>query len=602
MAVRSNSNNLLLQLYDLFDRREKIELFGLFLLTLSVAFLEVFGVAIIFPFIEIISQPSIIYERPILQYLYKTLPINSEREFILWFALGLIGFIIVKNIYMMAFIYIQQHYLTAKRVQLVTLLFQDYLRRPYEFHLNNNTALLWRNLNQVDGIVVGVLQPFFIMLTSLLTIISVVVFLLYIDAFLTIYMAVFIGFTGWFVYYVLAGRIKKNGELNFEYTGICSKIVLESFNGIKEIKVIAREAIFATNYAKSSRLHGHLRRDLQVLNYLPSRMLEVIMFVAILFMVFYLFLQESNILSVLPIISVYCAASFRLIGAVNVVVGSFHSFKFNHILQETVCIDLLEAKSRSISYDFDMPTANIADIKDKITLDEVSYRFVGAERDAINRLSVTIHKGSSIAFVGTSGAGKSTLVNLLLGLLVPDSGSIQADGRDIQDNMVGWRKRIGFVPQDIYLADDTLRSNIAFGIPDELIDENALWSAVRAAQLELVVEGLPQGLDTVIGENGMRISGGQRQRIAIARALYHNPSILVMDEATSALDGETEIEIIKAVDRLVGDKTIIVVAHRLSTVSKCHCVHFMMDGEIRDSGTLDELLERNSLFRKMAGV
>ncbi|WP_232225143.1 ABC transporter ATP-binding protein [Dactylococcopsis salina] len=241
-------------------------------------------------------------------------------------------------------------------------------------------------------------------------------------------------------------------------------------------------------------------------------------------------------------------------------------------------------------------------LKTQLRLDSVSYHYPNSEEQVLNQVSIEIPQGTSVGLIGSSGAGKTTLVDVILGLLQPTEGKVLVDGVDIQQGLRGWQNQIGYIPQSIYLCDDTLRGNIAFGIPEEEISDEQVWSAVRSAQLQELVERLPQGLDTVVGERGVRLSGGQRQRVGIARALYHNPQVLVMDEATAALDNETEAGIMEAVEKLSGEKTLIMIAHRLTTVKNCDCLYLMERGKVVDQGSYEELRDRNKNFMRMAKI
>jgi ATP-binding cassette subfamily C protein len=607
MSLGSNLTKIspyFFQILSLFNKREKFEMFGIFLLTMLVAMMEMVGVGMVFPFIGLITNPGIIHENSFLRFTYNILPVHSEWQFFIWFSFGFLAFIIIKNGFYAIVIFIEQNYLIGKRVHFTTLLYHDYMNRPYSFHLNNNSAMLFRNINQVDGIFSGILLPFSQIMTETLTIISIVCLLLYANIIVTLGAIVLAVIPGYFIQNILSGRFRKLGEENFKYIGITSKNILEGLNGIKELKVMDRWKLFCVNFAKDSLKLGNIRRDLQIMNQAPRLTLEVIMMMCFISVIVWLLWQNHAIgKDILPTIALFGAATFRLAPSVTKVISGFNQLEYSRILQNTICVDLIQAKSKNMKLEFDeIITDPKSELKHSIKLQQVSYRYQGSEHDAVRGISVEIPKGASVGLVGHSGSGKSTLIDIILGLLPPDNGIVSFDGRDIQQHMTEWKKCIGYVPQDIFLCDDTLRRNIAFGIPDQLIDEESVLKVVQISQLESVVEQLPDGLDTIIGERGVRLSGGERQRIAIARALYNDPDVLLMDEATSALDGETESEITKAIEKLKGNKTMIIIAHRLSTIKECDCVYFMQDGEIKDFGKFEDLLVKNLDYRKMAGL
>ncbi len=595
--------NLFIQFFSFFDTKEKFEFVGMLIFTLSIAIFEMVAVGVIFPFIGIISNPAVIYENRVLHYIYETLRVNSEHQFLIWCSLGLLGLIVIKNCYYTLFLYVQQSYLTDKRIQYVTLIYQYYLRKPYTFHVKNNSAILLRNLTQADGIVIGILQPFFQVLAEALTIVAITFLLLYTNPLLTLVAVTLVALTSWAIMRVFGVRIKKLGEEHFDLCGTSSKVMLGSFGGIKEIKVMNRAKLFAANFAQLFRKLGKVRRNMAVINQMPRLFLEVVVFSNMIFVILFFLLQNQNLSNVLPTIGLFCVAAFRFMGSSNKLISGFNQIRFHSVLQDTVFKDLLQAKINDIDYTFGGTSVISGDIfRDCIELDRVSYRYSETDRDAVCSVSAVISKGASVGFVGPSGAGKSTLVDIILGLLPPDNGTLLVDGKNIQEFMPEWLRSIGYIPQDIFLLDDTLKRNIAFGMPDDLIDESAVLRAVQSSKLDSVVRQLPKGLDSIVGERGVRLSGGEKQRVAIARALYYDPSVIVMDEATSSLDRETESEVTEAIERLKGGKTIIIIAHRLTTVKKCDCVYFMMNGQIIDSGRLEDLWEGNPQFRKMAGV
>ncbi|MEX0929736.1 MAG: ATP-binding cassette domain-containing protein, partial [Balneolales bacterium] len=314
-----------------------------------------------------------------------------------------------------------------------------------------------------------------------------------------------------------------------------------------------------------------------------------------------LVLQGRAVQSIIPILTLFAVAVVRLMPAFRDVVGNYTNIRFNIFAVDPVFDDLKELeRERSAIHLNGTRKPSPLTLKNSIKIEDLHYKYPNSEAQALNGIDLEIPKGSAIAFVGASGAGKTTIVDVLLGLLPPTRGVIKVDGRDIRTNLRAWQSNIGYIPQFIYLSDDTIKRNIAFGLEDDEIEDYKLDNAIKAAQLDRLVQNLPKGYNSVIGERGIMLSGGQRQRIGIARALYHNPEVLVMDEATSALDNVTEKYIIQALEKLRGDRTMIMIAHRLTTVRNCDVLYFMKDGVIEASGSHAELLERSSDFKLMA--
>ena len=589
----------------LFNRREKVQMFGIFLLMLISGFLEMVGLGMIFPFIGMVTNPKIIHENNLLDFFYDILSFQSVQNFLIAFGIALIFLLVIKNIYYFLSMFIQQNYLIRKRVQIGNLLYSGYLRSDYNFHLQHNSALLLRNTSVVDNIFAGGLQPLFLILSETVIVVFVLAMLLFTNYLITICAALFIIPLVWVIYSMFRVRLRGLGKESHKLMGLTSKAIPERFGAIKEVLVKNCQDYFSREYEENTKKLGIIRRDNFILTQTPRLVLEPIVAGSLILLIVFFILKGKVGSDVFPTIAMFATASFRLVVSATKIVTAMHTLDFNRVLEDTICKELklfIQNSEKDNLKEGKLVYTKKASFNSTIELRNISFRYSGGNNDAVRNVSLTINKGQSIAFVGASGAGKSTLIDIFLGLLSPYVGEICVDGENIFKCLSTWRSNIGYVPQDSFLRDDTLRHNIAFAIPDHIIDDKALRKALNAAQLSDFVETLPQGVNTIIGERGIRLSGGQRQRLNVARALYSDPNILVMDEATSALDGETEAEISRAVENLSGEKTIIIIAHRLSTVKKCDCVYFMVDGEIHDSGTLQELLQRNDKFNKVAGL
>ncbi|QUX97721.1 ABC transporter ATP-binding protein [Marinomonas sp. CT5] len=596
---------VLRQLLSAFSKKERVHLFLLLLLMMATGAVEALGISLIFPFIGIVTDPSIVHENKILNFLYQNLEFSNEKNFIIFIGCALGLFFIFKNFFYIGSQYIQQNYLIRKRVALTGTMFQGYMRSKYEFHLNNNSALLLRNINAVDGVFSGLLQPAFEIMSETIILIGIVFVLFMTDPVISLGAACFIAIPLLILNRFISRKLRMIGKENFRLMGVTSKLLLEGLNGVKEILVMNRQGFYARSFVESSKKLGFIRRDLIICNHVPRLVMEVILILGLISFVIYILVANLSIAQLIPTVSLFGVAAIRMLYSLNKIVVGGNNISFNQTLSATV----LEQLHR-----FDTPSDLESDEHDKnkrlqkidldkaIELKNLSFSYLQSEKEALKNISLSIKKGQSVAFVGPSGAGKSSLVDIVLGLLTPSKGEILIDGDSLQNEEVRekWQNSIGYIPQSIYLCDDTLRNNISFGVPADEIDEDAVEQAIEIAQLREVVNNLPNGLDTMMGERGVRLSGGQRQRVAIARALYHNPEIIIMDEATSALDNTTEAEFIEAINRMKKHKTLIIVAHRLTTIKNCDLIFVLQDGEVIGQGGLQELMSGNLPFQRLA--
>ncbi|MFN4194267.1 MAG: ABC transporter ATP-binding protein, partial [Thermosynechococcus sp.] len=394
-------------------------------------------------------------------------------------------------------------------------------------------------------------------------------------------------------------RLKQAGLQRVQYAQKVVQSINEALGGIKETKILGREQVFLDTYSENLLRDKRASLFQQIASQLPRSYFETIGVILLILILIFSLLQRGTTAQILPLVSLFAAAAFRLLPSANRLMANLGNIIFATASVDVLYHDLLEARTLE-SRQLPAVVGENDIFRDRLELIDVHYTYPNAPRPALCGVSLTIKQGEMVGLVGASGAGKTTLVDLILGLLEPCQGDIQVDGESIYTNLAKWQRQIGYIPQTIYLSDDTLRRNIAFGLPEAQIDEAALWRAVEAAQLAEFVAGLPAGLNTVVGERGVRLSGGQRQRVGIARALYHNPSVLIMDEATAALDNQTEAGVMDAIQALSGEKTIIMIAHRLSTVMECDRLYFMADGQVVAAGSYQELLQTSPDFRAMA--
>jgi len=588
----------------LFSGKEKFQLSLLFLLMFVTAFFEAIGIGMIFPFLAIVTNPELIYSNEILIFLYNTIEFKSKSNFIAFMGLGLFIIFILKNLIFFFSQFAQLTYLIHKRVEMTGKMFKGYMHSGYEHHLNANPAILLRNINSVDGVFSGFLQPLFEILSEFFILVGIVTVLFFSSWFVSLGALIFLVIPAWIGNRLVSRRLRNIGNLNFDLIAVTSKILLEGLNGIKEILVMKKQSYFADRYFVLAKKLNYVRRDMQLIGYTPKLITETFLVGSITLFVVTILFSKQSIYEFLPTLGLFAVAAQRMIMSLNKTVLGFQKLQFNQTLNNTIIgeLSLFEKRAIEDSLMRDQKSSS----KDKISsfnevkLKGLTFSYKTSKEPVLNNVSFEIRKGQSIGIVGASGAGKSTLMDILLGLLLPQKGAFIIDGIDLRELETEWASLIGYIPQSIYLRDDTLKSNIAFGLTEDKIDKAALEKAIRISQLKEVVDGLPMGLDTKIGERGVRLSGGQRQRIAIARALYHDPQIILMDEATSALDNQTEENFMKSIELLEGETTLVIIAHRLSTIEKCDVIYFMKEGIIDGYGTYNELMENNTSFLQIA--
>jgi len=432
-----------------------------------------------------------------------------------------------------------------------------------------------------------VLQSMLMVLSEFFVLFGITVLLLSVEPIGAVVVVVVLGVAGFIFYSVTRKHIGLWGKARQLHEGLRIQHLQQGLSGVKDVMLMGREESFRNEYNYHSNTSAHVSQRQTAFQQFPRLLLEILAITALGGLVFTMIAQGKTLEAILPTLGLFAAAAFRIMPSVSRVLVSLQTMRYavpvvNTLHGEVVQFsDMVHTKKDVV---------NSEPLKSEILLDNVIFVYPGTESECLKSINITILCGTTVGFIGGSGAGKSTMVDIILGLLAPTRGVVRVDGKDIQENIRSWQSQIGYVQQSIYLTDDSLRCNIAFGLGDEEIDEEAVLRAVRSAQLESFVNDLPDGLDTVVGERGVRLSGGQRQRIGIARALYHDPEVLVLDEATSALDTETERAVMGAVEALHGRKTVIIVAHRLSTVEHCDTLFRLDKGRLADIGTASDVL------------
>lgn len=568
----------------LFERDEKIGLALLFVSMAMGAAAETIGLGLVIPYIGLISDPSWSEKSRVLKWFTELNLFSSRQQFLLGFGLFIALFYVGKNTYLGLLNYSQNVFLFNKQAKLSKKILQIYLDQPYSFHLQRNSSELIINVNLISNVVQGVLTPLFAIIIESLVTAFIITALIAMSPGMAIFVSVSLGLVTFLFYQTFRKKLRNLGQEKHRLESLMHKWILQGLNGIKEVKVLGRESFFVDSYMASASEFVKSARFSASMSGLPRLLLEPVGVCGLVLLVSITIWNNSgDTAKTLPTLALLTLALNRLLPSLSKIVG--HMTVMRHCSGEVD--SLLEELSRLtdpklVKHSDLKPASNARpesiELKKEIELRNISFRYEGTDRDVLQNVSMSIKKGQSVGFVGPSGAGKSTLVDLILGLLKADSGTIEVDGRDIQSNIGAWQRSVGYIPQSIYLIDDSIRRNVAFGVLDKDINDESVWKALRASQLEEYVRSLPEGLDTKVGERGVRMSGGQRQRVGIARALYHDPVLLVLDEATSALDADTEREVTKAIESLAGERTLIVIAHRLSTIKKCNHVYKVEKG------------------------
>ncbi|MEE1255900.1 MAG: ABC transporter ATP-binding protein, partial [Lachnospiraceae bacterium] len=563
------------------DRRQKIQLVLLLFTILIGAIVELMGITLILPIVSIAMDPSVIDETWYLIIIRDTFGLYEVKEMLLFLASLLIGVYIFKNIYI-TYMYNAQYHFTYDNQRVLAIKLMDcYMHQKYQFHVSKNVAELQRNItNDVNGfytVVLNVLQ----FLTEISVCAFLVVSLMMEDVMATSMVAILVVIFVLFFARFFKKVLGKKGEQSRDLNALVNKWILQSFSGIKEIKVINAEQFFIDNYDKHYKESVSIKRQQSILTFIPRPIMETVCISGLLItLIIRLVMGDGDITAFIPTLSVFVMAAFRMLPAFNRITGYLGTIMFNLPSIHAVYDDLMEIEQ--LMKDKEQDKHDIAEItlNDAIRMEKLSFKYPENDKWILENVDLEIPKNTSVAFIGSSGAGKTTAADVILGLLEPQSGKVTIDGMDIKEHMHAWHSCIGYIPQTIYLMDDTIRANITFGVSEEEVDEERVRKALKEAQLDVFVDSLKEGLDTVIGDRGVKLSGGQRQRIGIARALYRNPKVLILDEATSALDNETEKEVMAAIDELHGTRTLIVIAHRLSTIKKCDRIYEVGNGKV----------------------
>jgi ABC-type multidrug transport system fused ATPase/permease subunit len=561
-------------------------LLGLMLISMA---LETLGIGLVFPILKLITKDNPASEYPTLEPWLDRLGNPDQGELVTLAMLAFLGITLIKVLFLGFLAWQQSNFALKVNTNLSLRLFTLYLRQPYAFHLQRNSAELIRNTMGQVGALVGAISSCMMIATESLVLFGILVLMYFVEPVGTFGVTTTFGLASWGFYRCTKKRINRWGEEYQHHEGLQIQYLQEGLGAAKDVKLLGREKEFIDRYQVRNLGRAQVSRKEGLLKVFPRFGLEFLTVTGITLIVFLMISQNKSMTSLVATLGLFTAATFRVMPSVNRLLSAIQSVRFtwpvvNNLHKEFCLVAEVKPQKKYPPLIF----------KKTLVLENVSFKYPSAEVLVLKEVCISIKQGESIGFIGSTGGGKSTLVDIILGLLVPVSGVIKIDGVDIQTNTRGWQDQIGYVPQTIFLTDDTIRRNVAFGLSGNQIQDAIIWNALRSAQLEQFVKNLPEGLDTRVGEGGVRLSGGQRQRVGIARALYQNPSVLVLDEATSSLDKTTEDDFMNAVCALKQDKTLIIVAHRLTTLKHCDYLFKVENGKIIEEDKSSILLSKKS--------
>lgn len=568
----------------IFNRKEKTIIIILFFAAIIGSLMECLGVGIFMPFVNILMDMSVVHTDPYMSAIYEKFQFDTTEKFLVLLSIGIIIIFVIKNIYLIIQKYAIYKFSYNTQMKISTRLLKAYMKEPYTFHLNKNISVLQRSMQEDANLFTTAVIHFMELIIEITVCVALGAYLLYISKSITVIIVVLLVFCVG-IFTMISRKFSKSlGKDSQIYKAKLFQWMNQALGGIKEIKVLNREDFFIDSYEKYYKMYAKGLRINRILAASPKYIVEMVSISGlILAVVFKMFYGRRDVVEFIPQLAAFAVAAFRLLPSVGRINEHVTNIMYALPSIELVYNDLKsveEEREKNIKEKKQVVSTDSVKLKEKLQIKNICYCYPGADYNVIENASFTVEKGKTIALIGESGAGKTTMVDILLGLLVPQIGKIKADGVDIFENMDEWHKNIGYIPQTIYLSDDTIRNNIAFGIKEEDINDEAVVEALEKAQLADFIDSLPHGVNTRVGDRGVRLSGGQRQRIGIARALYHDPDILVLDEATSALDNETEAAVMEAVESLQGIKTMIIIAHRLTTIKKADIIYEVKSGKV----------------------
>ena len=590
-------------LLSLLSPRDRINALILFALMLVGAVLEIAGLAAVPAFVSAVVDREAMLRLPLFGPILGSLTGDLDNaELVIWGAVALLAIFAIKNGFLGLNYWAQIRYVTNRRISISGRLMRAYMNAPYTFFLERNRSELLRNVDvEVVTVCNNVISTILELCTRVVILIAVLGFLLFVEPVITLAWIAFLGLIAVLAVRGVSGRLRRYGLIQQEHRMIFNQNLMQAFGGIKEIRTLGREDFFTGKVMDAVDRLSKVNAFKQFIMKIIPPASEMVAMTGLLALACGLVLQGRTTESILVTLSLFVVGLVRLREASSAAMNQFADLRYSLVSIEPIVRDLAllgDAPARTAAVEGAIDRARPQAV---IGIAGVWHRYESAPDYALKGIDIAIPVGTAVGLVGSTGAGKSTVVDVLLGLLAPERGGLVIDGHQLDaEELRRWRTQVGYVPQSIYLLDDTIRRNIALGIEDRDVDEEALATAVRLAQLDRFIDRQRDGLGTVVGESGVRISGGERQRIGLARALYHDPAILILDEATSALDNTTERAVIEAVEGMRGQRTVVMIAHRLSTVRGCETLYYLKDGRVEGMGDYDSLKQRHREFREMA--
>jgi len=592
MSKNTNlSKSRIRKLWCLLERGEQKKAINLFALILLGMFVELLGIGLVIPAIAIMTQENLGENFPVIIPVLEMLGDPSRQSLIVGGILVLLFVYSCKAIYLSFLAVKQANFSFGVQVQISQRLYKSYLNQSYTFHIQRNSAQLIRNIvTEVNMLTFNNIIPGIMICSEGLVMVGIVALLFVAEPMGAVAVVSIISVLGFLFYRFARHRLTHWGKERQLHEGLKIQELQQGFGGIKDIKLLGREDNFLSNYFVHNTQSASAGKSQQILKQLPSIWLELIALMGISVLLLVMLFRGNDMSNILPTLGLFTAAAFRLMPSVNRILASVQSFRFGMPV-----IDTLTGELRNNSFENTNSEMFTNTFSREVKIENIYYQYPEVSSYSLDDISLNFSQGKTVGFIGESGSGKSTLIDIILGLLPPQKGRVVVDDVDISEQIRVWQNQIGYVPQVIFLSDDTLERNVAFGLNEIDINKEQVWRAIRLAKLDDYVKTLPDGLDTIVGERGVRLSGGQRQRIGIARALYHDPEVLVLDEATSALDVETESCVMEAISELHGDKTIIIIAHRLATVEICDYVYKLEKGKLVGEGVPAEMFMNKAI-------
>lgn len=563
------------------SKHQKLRIVQLAVLMVIGGFLETCSVSLILPFMDVVMEPDLAMEKWYAKLICQVFGLQIPRTYLMFLAIALAALYVVKNVYLMAEYNVQHRFVYGNMFALQERLLDTFIHRPYEYFLHISSGDIMRIISADTAAAFNLLVDLLSLFTELVVSLMLAAAIFVITPAVTLCITALLLAIMLFIFVVLKPILRRMAVNQQKSAAGMNKWLLQSIQGIKELKVMSKENFFKENYDYYGKAYVRSLRWNQTLGILPRFIIEGICMAAMFIVVAVLIGNGTEIQSIIPMLTAVAMAAIRLLPSVNRISGALNKIAYGEPMLDKVIENMHVLEEDPAQTTARMQSdLTVLKLREVLNFERISYHYPSSKELVLSDASMVIQRGESVGIVGPSGAGKTTLVDIILGLLEPQDGRVLVDGVDVKNDLSSWLSQIGYIPQMIFMLDDTIRANVAFGVPKREIADDQVWRALREAALEEFVRSLPEGLDTQIGERGVRLSGGQRQRIGIARALYQNPEVLIFDEATSALDNETESAIMESIHSLRGTKTMIIIAHRLTTIEACDHVYRVENGAI----------------------